>query len=320
MSYTNFKPGQEWLDTDGKPIHAHGGKVFVAEDNYYFYGENKETTIPGSKHWHFGVKMYSSYDLYNWKNEGLILPPVENDPMHPLHPTRIMDRPHIIYNKKNRTYVMWMKLVGTNDTPTNWDDSSMGIATSDRITGPFKLVNVFKPLSMHCGDFNLYIEDRDQKAYVIFQRPHTEIVIADLTDDYLNVTGHYSCHFPQPGPPLGREAPAFFKYKSRYYMITSATTGYSPNQSEYAVADLIHGPWKVMGDPCCSDTKHTSFDSQFSAVFSPRNRPDIIIGVADRWKIENVSESTYVWLPIFIDGEVIRIAFFSPWHWESTRS
>lgn len=39
-----FYPGQIWLDTDGKPIQAHGGGILYDEETrmYYWYGENKD--------------------------------------------------------------------------------------------------------------------------------------------------------------------------------------------------------------------------------------------------------------------------------------
>jgi hypothetical protein len=64
--YTNIRPGQVWLDTNGNRIQAHGGAILAAGDTFYWYGENKEKTLPGSGIWHWGVRMYRSKDLYNW--------------------------------------------------------------------------------------------------------------------------------------------------------------------------------------------------------------------------------------------------------------
>ena len=44
MKYKSFHPGQPWLDTNGKRIHAHGGSIFYENGRYYWYGENKEKT------------------------------------------------------------------------------------------------------------------------------------------------------------------------------------------------------------------------------------------------------------------------------------
>lgn len=40
--YYSIRPGQVWLDTEGKRIQAHGGSVIYVDGSYYFYGENKE--------------------------------------------------------------------------------------------------------------------------------------------------------------------------------------------------------------------------------------------------------------------------------------
>ena len=77
--YHSFRPGQEWLDTNGKPIQAHGGSVFFENGTYYWYGENKEFTDGKNGVWTWGVRCYSSQDHYNWKDEGLIIPPDEKD-------------------------------------------------------------------------------------------------------------------------------------------------------------------------------------------------------------------------------------------------
>ncbi len=100
--YNSIKPGKVWLDTNGKPIHAHGFSVFYNENDglYYWYGENKEKTNGKGTVWHWGVRLYTSRDLYNWEDKGLIIPPHENDLQSPLHPTYCMDRPHIIYCEK----------------------------------------------------------------------------------------------------------------------------------------------------------------------------------------------------------------------------
>ena len=115
--YNSFRPGSPWKDTDCNLIQAHGGSVLYHEGTYYWYGENKEyyvaeNYIKHKKGWHWGVRLYSSTDLYNWKNEGIIME-VSDDPKHPMHTDRIMDRPHIIYNKRTKQFVMWLKFAGT---------------------------------------------------------------------------------------------------------------------------------------------------------------------------------------------------------------
>ena len=54
--YSSIRPGQVWLDTDGKRIQAHGGSVLYSDGVYYWYGENKEKTTGKDGIWHMGVR------------------------------------------------------------------------------------------------------------------------------------------------------------------------------------------------------------------------------------------------------------------------
>jgi len=314
--------GGPWMDLSGKRIQAHGGSVMHVANNYYWYGENKEFTIPGSNIWQNGVNCYSSKNLIDWQFQNTILRPAKL-PSEPLHPTRIMDRPHVIFNKRTQNYVMWMKPVGTVSEPHNWNYQYMGIATAKHLTDEFKLVNKIVPLGMSSGDFDLFVDD-DGTAYLVFGKVHTEIVVADLTPDYLDLTGDYTTHLHFIGPPIAREAPAVFKADDKYYLFTSGTTGYYPNTTMLAVADGIHGPWYIAGDPFIGDKKHNSFNTQISSVF--HDNSGLLIACGDRWVPDlslphehsswniNTSHSEYVWLPItFNDQKLPYINWIDNW-------
>ena len=279
--YNSIRPGQVWLDTDGNRIQAHGGSVFYKNGVYYWYGENKEKTVSDKSPWHWGVRMYSSSDLYNWKSEGIICDPVTDDENHPMNPyTLMMDRPHILYNDSTKKYVMWLKIMNKNNT------QKMAVAVCDTINGKYEVINYFHPLDMNSGDFDLVKNPTDGKAYFYFERVHSELICADLTSDYTGVTGYYSTHFPHPTPPFVREAPACFNRNGKHYMFTSGTTGYFPNRSEVASADCFHGPWTVLGDPHVDDKYHTSFHSQITSVFKHPHIDDLYIALADRWLVD----------------------------------
>lgn len=279
--YDSFRPGQEWLDTDGNPIHAHGGSIITVDGTYYWYGENKSRTdgvaeVDGRRIWHWGVNLYSSKDLYNWKYEGNIIPPDLKDVNSPIHPASFMDRPHIIWNARTKKFVCWLKIMSVSD------GQSETVLTADTIKGPWTIVRRgIRPCGMSGGDFDLVVAD-DGKAYYYFERVHSELICADLTDDYTDVTGYYSTHFPRIAPPYVREAPAHFLREGKHYLITSGTTGYCPNPSEVAVADTWHGPFAVLGDPHVGDASRTSFHSQVTSVFKVPGR-DRYIALADRW-------------------------------------
>ncbi len=312
MPINKFRPGQVWCDTEGRPIQAHGGGVTFHEGIYYWYGENKTGCSARDRKlpWHAGVNCYSSRDLFNWKHEGVVLPARPDDPAHDLHPLNIMDRPHVIFNDRTGRFVMWMKIVRGG-----WGGAqSTGIAVADSPTGPFEYLRSFLPCGMASGDANFFMEPAPEKKYYwVFNRPHTSVVIADLTDDTLDVTGMYSLHFPHAGPPAAREAPVVVKRNERYYLISSGTTGYAPNPSEWAEADLIHGPWRVHGNPCVGPKAETSFDAQFASAFEVVGRPNCFIGIADRWTPDDIADSRYVWLPLLFEDGRLSIRWFDEW-------
>ena len=275
--YNSIRPGQPWLDTQGNRIQAHGGSVIHIDGTYYWYGENKEKTDGKNGIWTYGVRAYSSQDLYNWEDKGLIIPPVLTDDSSSLHPSSMMDRPHIIFNKMTQKYVCWMKIMRKDGRQTET------IMTADQFLGPYELVREnIQPLGMNAGDFDLAVAP-DGKAYYYFERVHSETICADLTADYTDVTGYYSTHFPREYPPFVREATAHFLRRGRHYLVTSGTTGYLPNPSEVAVADTWHGPYQVLGNPHPDDRSNTSYHSQISSVFKVPGKKDLYIACADRW-------------------------------------
>ena len=58
MKYNSIRPGKVWLDTEGRPIQAHGFSVFFdeKENRYVWYGENKEFTKKGGTVWTYGIR------------------------------------------------------------------------------------------------------------------------------------------------------------------------------------------------------------------------------------------------------------------------
>ena len=129
--YDSIRPGQVWLDTEGKRIQAHGGSVMYLDGSYYWYGENKEFTDPTKNIWHWGVRCYRSEDLYNWEDLGLIIPPDTDNEKSSIHPSSMMDRPHIIYNRRTKKFVCWLKIMEKDGT------QSETVLTADKLTGPY---------------------------------------------------------------------------------------------------------------------------------------------------------------------------------------
>lgn len=328
--YKSFRPGKVWYDTAGKRIQAHGGSVMYADGIFYWYGENKEGitgTATGEQctYWHHGVRLYSSADLYNWTDEGIIMLETQ-DKTHPFYPANLMDRPHILYNACTKKYVLWAKT-----SLGDFQHSFFSVCIADTIRGPFKLCEKVDCSPYHAGDFDLIEENGT--AYIIYENPHSEMICQTLSNDYTRFGEGASSHLPCVSPPYTREAPAFFARNGRKFLLTSGTTGYYPNASQLDEITCFHDAWKTLGNPCVGDKNNNSFHAQFSSVFKHPHIKDLYIALGDRWltdlpmdlpdvneifyrlcnkdapplprdfnfarlSAENTSEADYVWLPV----------------------
>ena len=273
--YSSIRPGHRWLDTNGNPIHAHSPQIIEKDGTYYWYGENKEHTVSGSNVWTWGIRAYRSKDFYNWEDLGLIIQPDTLNPLSPLHYSQTLDRPHILYNKQTGKWVCWIKSMDT--------DGYFVILQADRFEGPYSIVRSLKPEGFGVGDFDMYADPMTGKAYVWFERPHWELICAELTDDYLNTNGTYSEHFVGMRPPFTREAPSHFVHRGRHYMFTSGTTGYVPNPSKVCVFDNYHGEYTDLGCPHIDDKYDDSFASQIASVIKIPGKHNLYVALADRW-------------------------------------
>jgi len=216
-----FKPGEVWLDTDGKPIQAHGGGMLVHGDTFYWYGENKDgkTYQPDPRFPNrvdvIGVSCYSSKDLHAWKNEGVVLP-ASPDPQSDLHYDRVVERPKVLYNDRTGKFVMWMHIDNVM-----YQYARTGIAVADRPEGPFTYLRSISPHGFDSRDMTLFKDD-DGTGYLIYSSENNQVThIGPLTDDFLDVAGpHVRAMVNQ-----SRESPAVFKHNGVYYMVGSGCSG-----------------------------------------------------------------------------------------------
>lgn len=286
--YHSIRPGQKWLDTSGKPIQAHAGNIWYEDGVFYWYGENKEFTDGRNKIWTWGIRYYSSTDLYNWKDEGLLIEPDPEDKKSPVYPRRKLDRPHIIRSRKTDKYVCWVKYC---------DKPSFTIFEADQFSGPYRIVRSFyQPYGKKCGDFDLSVDENSGTAYLYMECDHRDVVSCKLSDDYLQVEGDYKVHYDHVKPPYTREGVTHFVRAGKHYLLTSGMTGYVPNPSEVAVGDDWQGPYTVQGNPHVDDKSFASFNSQISGVFKHPAKEDLYIALADRWLPDYpVDEERYRW-------------------------
>jgi len=273
------------FDNNNKLVQTHGGSMMYINDTFYWYGENKEGNHGPIRTeegviwplWTNGLKIYSSKDMINWKDEGFLKRPSEN-PWNPFYPTFIIDRPHIIYCPKTKKYVCWTK--------TSFDiynHTGFSICVGDK---PFdmKYKELVIPAPHYCGDFDLFVYKG--KGYIIYTSDNCITIVRELTDDYENLTDNFKEQIAASYPPFTREAPCVFERNNRLFMLTSGTTGYFPNRTKcHEITDLF-GKWKDLGYICKDDKENNSYRCQFSSVFKHPYKKDLYIAIGDRWLVD----------------------------------
>jgi hypothetical protein len=296
-----MKNGEMWHDDSGNPVQAHGGCIIKHGGTWYWHGENKGVdNVSGTTRVPFaGVACYTSPNLRDWHFEGNVLEPNVGDPQSPLHTSRICERPKVIYNRKNNNFVLWMHLDNED-----YSFARAGVAISDSPAGPFRFLAARHANRADCRDMTVF-QDTDGAAYLVHSGDWNKtLYISQLNDDFTDFTGLY-CKILIDQE---REAPALFRHEKRYYMVSSGCTGWRPNSMLYATSPrLLSGAlWKLIDNPCSGPGYRETFRGQSAYIFSISEKPYLLL---DHWKPENLKQSGYSILPIFMDGEFMEI----PW-------
>jgi beta-galactosidase len=307
-----FKPGLIWSDTEGKPINAHSAGLLYDKGTYYWFGEIKsgQTWLVSRTGWECyrvnagGISCYSSTDLYHWKNEGVALSPVKDDSTSDIHISKVIERPKVIYNEKTGKYIMWMH-IDTED----YLYARAGVAMADKPQGPYTYLGSLRPNGQMSRDQTLF-KDTDDKAYQICSSENNEtLYINELSDDYLRPSGIYRRVFIG----LSREAPAVVKHNGRYYILSSACTGWDPNAAAYGVADSVMGDYRMIENPCRGKDADKTFYAQSTYILPVQGRENEYIALFDLWRKTNLEDSRYIWLPLHFENDRMIIEWKEEW-------
>jgi hypothetical protein len=348
-THTQFKPGELWLDDKGNHINAHGGGFLYFNKTYYWFGEHKESGKTGHKAM-VGVHVYSSKDLYNWKDEGVALA-MSNDTTSMLQKECLLERPKVIYNKKTKKFVMWFHHELKNQ---GYKAALTGVAVADQATGPFEYINSFRlhpkvwasnftveqqqkaalvteeelkikskwidgvfmyrdfETGQMSRDMNLFVDDDEQGYHITASENNQTLLISKLSDDYLSMTDDYVRVFPGEA----HEAPAIFKKDGKYFMFSSYTTGWKPNPGRLSVSDNMMKGWKTLENPCrgTEEENKTTFRSQSTFVIPVQGKKEAYIFAGDRWISDDLKFSRYIWLPIEFDNGIPFLKWYDTWN------
>jgi hypothetical protein len=348
--YHSFHPGDVWMDNTGTPINAHGGGIFFEQGTYYWFGEHKIEGSAGNVA-QVGVHCYSSTDLYNWKDEGIVLPVAPENSDSDIAKGCILERPKVIYNASTKKYVMWFHL---ETKGVGYTSARSGIAVSDKVTGPYAFIRSERPdkgfwpknvlpvhssgkrppqgqkypggsLPAHPDTLNLLGRDfeggqmaRDMTVFVDDDGAAYHVYSSE-ENSTLHISRLSDDYLSHSGEYIRvfvhrfMEAPALFKRNGKYYLIASGCTGWYPNEARSAVAESIWGPWTELGNPCKGEDAELTFHTQSTFIIPIQGKKDAFIFMADRWNPRNAIDGRYVWLPIEFENEMPVIRWRDEW-------
>lgn len=282
-----LKNGTLWLDTDGKPIHAHGGYILFYEGWYYWYGEDRRDR--------YYVSCYRSKNLTDWEFCNHVLTMDSKMESYRVQ-TKLrlqnedggkvnLERPKVLYNERTGKFVLWAHFENGKD----YSEAAAAIATCDTPAGDFIYHGHFNPYGYMSRDCTLFQDDDGTAYFISAARDNADLHVYRLTDDYMNV--ETLVHRLWQGE--FREAPAVTKIGGSYYMLTSYCTNWAPNQGKYAVASAMNGRWSQLteiGD-------ETTYGSQPAFILQKDGRT---LYFGDRWggDGEKYFTSSYVIYPL----------------------
>lgn len=273
--------GVSFEDTNGNPVHAHGGGMIKEGNVYYWLGENRYTDSTFK-----AVSCYRSTDLKNWTFVNDVL---TSQSASELNDAKI-ERPKVIYNDTTGEYVMWMH----KENGSDYSEARAAVATSNSVCGDYTYHSSFRPLGYMSRDITLF-KDHDGTGYMISAASNNaDLHVYRLTSDYESID--QLVHTLWPGQY--REAPAMFERNGTYFLVTSGATGWDPNQQKYATASSVEGTWSSPTNV----GNGTGFDSQTAYVVPVAgSQTTSYLYLGDRWAGAwdgDVINSKYVWLPL----------------------
>lgn len=293
----------------GDALDAHDGEIAFFDGNYYLYGTSYDCGFEWqNKHAAFcGFKVYVSKDMEHWTDMGFLF-----DGQTKVWQTRCNGntygcfRPHVIYNRKTKKYVLWIN-VYDNISGYRVFTSKTPVGPFEEVAEPTLTVNATAPSGgLNNGDHDTFVDD-DGNAYIAYTdwRRKGSIVIEKLSADYLSGAGEgFSTVTEQ-----GTEAPGMFKRNGIYYVVYSdPNCGYcSGTGASYKMAKSPLGPWsesKKISDNSCGG--QPSFVSTIKL-----NSNQIYLFGSDLWNdaARNEALANYYWSPLIFntDGTILPL-------------
>lgn len=299
-SQSTIQNGQFWYDTQGNRIEAHGAGIIRHNGKWYMIGEDKSQGFTFT-----AVNLYSSTDLENWTFENDIINTSSHSQL--ADGSRFIERPKLIYNDQTGQFIVWCHWEGPQSPGgATYGTAELAVFTSSTIDGDYTFHHSERPFDNMSRDCNIFKDDDGSAYFVSAANENADLMIYEMTSDYLNLQRHVVTLFNGQW----REAPVIFKKDGVYFLLTSAATGWDPNQGKYATATSMDGPWSGLSNFANS----TTYDSQpttFIKVEGSQETTYIYCG--DRWQDPDLASSKYVWMPFSINGTDLSLPAATSW-------
>jgi hypothetical protein len=276
-------PGGSWTASNGKHVQAHGAGLVLENGRFYLIGEDK--TEGTAFH---NINCYSSTNLVEWRFERALL---TRQSSGDLGPSRVVERPKVLWNAASSNYVMWLHI-----DSSNYGEAKTGVAVKAGgggvCGGTYEYRGSFRPLGHVSRDMGLFADPGTGTGYLLAEDREHGLRIMELSAAYTNATRDVYVWAEKI------ESPALVKVGATYFMFGSHLTGWDANDNVYSTATSLGGPWSAWRTFATAGSN--TYTSQTSYVLPVSGSLAIYLG--DRWQPDNLASSTYVWLPITFSG------------------
>lgn len=286
--WVTIRNGQIWKTVEGDTIQAHAPGFVRVGDVWYMVGEDRASS------WHPDVNLYSSVDLVHWHFVRKIIENGVTDKR--LGRNRMIERAKLMYNEKTAKFVIWCHWEALN-----YGASEAACFVSDTVDGTYQLAWSGRPLGIKSRDCNIFI-DNDGKAYFISTtNENQDLGMFGLSADYKKAESHTVLFQGER-----REAPAIVRVGDRYFMFSSACSGWAPNQCKLSYSNSLTDGWS----PLTNIGDHRAFDTQAAAILEVKGtKQTTYLYVGDRWMDPDLPSSKTIIFPITFKGTTCHFAY-----------
>ncbi|MGQ4362651.1 RICIN domain-containing protein [Streptomyces sp. SAS_272] len=296
-----FTTGAPRTDTSGNALQLHGMGIIKVGDTWYGFGENKSGETSSDTSFQ-AIACYSSTDLANWTYRGNALSLQAGGD---LGPSRVVERPKVIYNAATQKYVMYVHI-----DSADYSEAKVGVATSSTPCGTYDYRGSSRPLGQLSRDIGLF-QDTDGTAYLLSEDRNNGLRIDLLSSDYLTPVSTVAI-LGSGGGANSFESPAMIKANGVYYLLASHLTGWSLNDNVYSTATSVSGAWSTMRNFAAPGTR--TYGSQTANIITVAGSSGTTyVYAGDRWNPSDLGASQLIWLPLTISGTTVNLGQYPTW-------